>query len=92
MRARVFLGHCRPEALCGVLRALDSGAGSRFLGYRNRGGTLDTFGMLFANRATWAHALEAASEAAGLDLNALLSPAERDALAGEGEPDALRHP
>ncbi|MCG6656370.1 xylulose 5-phosphate 3-epimerase [Halomonas campisalis] len=88
--ARVFLGHCRPEALCGVLRPLDSGAGSRFLGYRNRGGTLDTFGMLYANRATWAHVLEEACEAAGLDLETLLDEAERLALAGEGDPEALR--
>ncbi len=88
--ARVFLSHCRPEPLAGVLRPLDTGARSRFLGYRNRGGTLDTFGMLFANRATWAHVLEAASEVAGLDLETLLSPAERDALAGEGDPAVLR--
>lgn len=88
--ARVFLGHCRPEPLAGVLRPLDTGARSRFLGYRNRGGTLDTFGMLYANRATWAHVLEAASEVAGLDLEALLSPEEQAALAGEGDPDVLR--
>ncbi|MGJ7457526.1 xylulose 5-phosphate 3-epimerase [Halomonas sp. RA08-2] len=90
--ARVFLAHCRPEPLAGVLRPLDTGARTRFLGYRNRGGTLDTFGMLFANRATWAHVLEAASEVAGLDLEALLGDAERDALAGEGDPEVLRHP
>ncbi|QTF91435.1 xylulose 5-phosphate 3-epimerase [Halomonas sp. BM-2019] len=89
---RVFLAHCRPEPLAGVLRPLDTGARSRFLGYRNRGGTLDTFGMLFANRATWAHVLEAASEVAGLDLEALLSGPERDALAGEGDTAVLRHP
>lgn len=88
--ARVFLAHCRPEPLAGVLRPLDSGARSRFLGYRNRGGTLDTFGMLFANRATWAHVLEAASEVARLDLDALLSADEQAALAGEGDPEVLR--
>ncbi len=87
---RVFLGHCRPEALIGVLRALDSGERSRFLGYRNRGGTLDTFGMLFANRATWAHVLEAVSEVAGVDLDALLDEAEQQALCGEGDPNVLR--
>ncbi|WP_249322144.1 xylulose 5-phosphate 3-epimerase [Halomonas sp. PGE1] len=88
--ARVFLAHCRPEPLAGVLRPLDTGARSRFLGYRNRGGTLDTFGMLFANRATWAHVLEAASEVARLDLDALLSADEQAALAGEGDPEVLR--
>ena len=90
--ARVFLAHCRPEPLAGVLRPLDTGPRSRFLGYRNRGGTLDTFGMLFANGATWAHVLEAASEVAGLDLDALLGPEEQAALAGEGDPEVLRHP
>ncbi|MDI5934127.1 xylulose 5-phosphate 3-epimerase [Halomonas kalidii] len=88
--ARVILAHCRAEPLCGVLRPLDTGGRTRFLGYRNRGGTLDTFGMLYANRATWAHVLEAASEVAGLDLDALLDERERDALAGEGDPEALR--
>ncbi|MFB9145067.1 xylulose 5-phosphate 3-epimerase [Halomonas alkalicola] len=88
--ARVFLAHCRPEPLAGVLRPLDTGARSRFLGYRNRGGTLDTFGMLYANRATWAHVLEAASEVAGLDLDALLDAEEQAALAGEGDPAVLR--
>jgi phosphoketolase len=90
--ARVFLGHCRPEVLCGVLRPLDTGTRSCFLGYRNRGGTLDTFGMLYANRASWAHVLEAVSEVAGLDLETLLDDAERLALAGEGDPEVLRHP
>ena len=88
--ARVFLTHCRAEPLCGVLRPLDTVGRTRFLGYRNRGGTLDTFGMLYANRATWAHVLEAASEVAGLDLDALLDERERDALAGESDPEALR--
>ncbi|MEQ4538453.1 MAG: xylulose 5-phosphate 3-epimerase [Billgrantia sp.] len=88
--ARVFLAHCRPEPLCGVLRPLDTGSGSRFLGYRNRGGTLDTFGMLYANRATWGHVLEAVSEVAQLELEALLDEPERLALAGEGDPQALR--
>ena len=90
VHARVFLSHCRPEPLCGVLRSLDTGLRSRFLGYRNRGGTLDTFGMLYANRATWAHVLEAVSEVADLELEALLNEAERLALAGEGDPQALR--
>ncbi|PMR76952.1 xylulose 5-phosphate 3-epimerase [Billgrantia endophytica] len=90
VEARVFLGHCRPEALSGVLRPMDTGMKTRFLGYRNRGGTLDTFGMLYANRATWAHVLEAVSEVAGLDLETLLDASERRALAGEGDPEALR--
>ncbi|RTR05310.1 xylulose 5-phosphate 3-epimerase [Halomonas nitroreducens] len=88
--ARVFLCHGRPEPLNGVLRPLDTGDGTRFLGYRNRGGTLDTFGMLFANRATWAHVLAAASEVTGACLASLLDADERRALAGESAPDVLR--
>lgn len=88
--ARVFLGHCRPEPLCGALRPLDTGPHSRFLGYRNRGGTLDTFGMLYANRATWAHVLEAVSEVAELELETVMNDSERLALAGEGDPKVLR--
>ena len=34
----------------------------RILGYRNRGGTLDVAGMLFANGCTWAHVLHAAAQ------------------------------
>ncbi len=47
---RVFVCHTRADAMTGVLRRLDTGANnSIFLGYRNRGGTLDVSGMLVAN-------------------------------------------
>ncbi|XKE44042.1 xylulose 5-phosphate 3-epimerase [Halomonas organivorans] len=88
--ARVFLCHGRPEVFAGTLRPLDTGGGSRFLGYRNQGGTLDTFGMLFANRCTWAHALAAVATAAGLPPASLLTEDERRALAGQGDPEVLR--
>lgn len=58
---RVLLTHTRPESMLGVLRRLDGGPNNmRALGYINRGGTLDVAGMLFANRCTAAHAVDAA--------------------------------
>lgn len=50
------MSHTRPELMlaycagCGPVR-------TRALGFLNRGGTLDVFCMLLANRCTWAHAV-----------------------------------
>ncbi|WVM90203.1 hypothetical protein UMZ34_08150 [Halopseudomonas pachastrellae] len=64
-RCRLFVCHGHAEVMTGVLRRLDTGPQtSRFLGYRNRGGTLDTFGMQFANQQSWAHLAAAARAAA----------------------------
>jgi phosphoketolase len=60
------------------------------LGYRNRGGTLDEAGMLFANQASWAHVLEAAAGLLGKPLEELLSAEEQAAVQGRGEPRCLR--
>jgi hypothetical protein len=91
--ARVVLTHTRPEPMLGVLRRLDSGpARTRALGFINRGGTLDVFGMLFANRSTWAHALAEAADMLRCDREEFLSDAETRALDGEGDPNALRAP
>ncbi|MDP3137503.1 MAG: xylulose 5-phosphate 3-epimerase, partial [Burkholderiaceae bacterium] len=87
---RIFLTHTRPEALTGILRPLDTGpAKTRVLGYVSRGGTLDVAGMLFANRATWAHAVCAAAEAAGLELERLLDGPELQAVRGSGDPRVI---
>jgi hypothetical protein len=59
------------------------------LGYVSRGGTLDTFGMLFANRCTWAHALVASAQVLGIDVAALLSAEELRAVGGEMDPRVL---
>ncbi|HMN21377.1 MAG TPA: xylulose 5-phosphate 3-epimerase [Ottowia sp.] len=88
---RVIITHTRPEAMLGLLRRIDGGrARTRALGYINRGGTLDVPGMLFANRCTWAHLVDAATSAAGWERNALLGRAERDAIDGIGDPACLR--
>lgn len=87
---RVILAHTRPEPMTGILRRIDTGPGrTTLLGYASRGGTLDVQGMLFANRCTWAHAVAAAAASLGKDLASLLKPAERAALAGEGDPRVL---
>lgn len=89
-RARVLLTHTRPEALLGNVRPLDLGPSrTAALGYRNRGGTLDLFGMLFANRCTWAHAVDALAHALGRPAGEFLSRAEAEALEGVGDPRVL---
>lgn len=87
---RVFLTHMRPEPFLGALRRLDDGPGlTQALGYRNRGGTLDVDGLMFANRCTWAHAVAAAADLLGQSPSAWLSPAEYEAVMGRGPPAAL---
>ena len=88
---RVLLCHTRPEPMLGVLRRLDGGpAHTTALGYINRGGTLDVDGMLFANRCTWAHAVDAAARLTGADREQLFSLAQRQALDGCGNPCDLQ--
>lgn len=87
---RVLLVHTRPEPLLGVLRRLDGGpANTRALGYISRGGTLDIAGMLFANRCSWAHAVEAAAAVAGWPRETVLAAAHRNAIDGTGNPADL---
>lgn len=86
-RCRLFVCHGHAEVMTGVLRRLDTGPQtSRFLGYRNRGGTLDTFGMQFANRQSWAHLVAEAAQLLNRPLNDLLGKAEQAVLRGEGDP------
>jgi len=90
-RARIVLTHTRPEPMLGALRRIDGGsARTRALGFINRGGTLDVFGMLFANRSTWAHVLEAAASVIDCGRGDLLSDSELRALDGRGDPNVLR--
>ena len=88
---RLLVTHTRPEPLIGVLRRIDEGPGRlRAHGYLSRGGALDAAGMLFANRCTWAHLTASAAQLLGLDSDRLLTPAEAAAVAGQGDPQALR--
>lgn len=88
-RAIVGLTHMRPEILSGHLCSLWSGIPLvRMLGYINRGGTLDDFGMQFANRATWAHVIDALAPVLGTAGG--LQPDEQQAVAGAGQPLVLK--
>lgn len=88
--ARVFVGHMRPESLAGVVRPLDTGPRwTRFLGYLNRGGTFDAFGMLYANRCTWGHIVLAVAEVLGRPVEELLDTEHLDAVQGHGSPESL---
>jgi phosphoketolase len=88
---RVLLTHMRPEVLRGHLWPIfGEAANNRVLGYINRGGTLDEAGMLFANRASWAHVLQAVAELRGVPLADWLSAEELAAVQGRGSPRCLR--
>lgn len=88
---RVFVVHTRPELFLGTVRRIDTGPErTTCLGYLNRGGTLDAFGMLFTNRSTWAHIVDAAARLDELDARELLDEDERDAVAGIGDPEVIR--
>jgi len=93
---RVIVTHTRPEPMMGILRRIDGGQErTRILGYRNRGGTLDVAGMLFANGCTWAHILYAASKLLAVAPGTLLDSEEIAAIEGHGDPrlamNAPRH-
>jgi phosphoketolase len=89
-RRRLFLTHTRAESFLGLLRPLDTGPDrTSALGYRNRGGTLDVDGLMFANRCTWAHAVAEAARLLGEDAKKFLEPAEHEAVAGTGDPCVL---
>ena len=80
--------------MTGFLRNLDSGAQStRFMGYRNRSGILDVFGMLYANRQSWAHILNQAAEVlTDISVEKILAADELAALHEETNPESLNSP
>ncbi|HKX35127.1 MAG TPA: xylulose 5-phosphate 3-epimerase, partial [Rhizorhapis sp.] len=87
---RVLISHTRPEPMTGILRRIDNGPlYLRALGYRNRGGTLDVNGMLFANGCTWAHLVQAAAAMLHHKRETFLTSEECAALDGCGTPDIL---
>jgi len=87
---RLIVTHTRPEPMLGVLRRLDNGPERTIaLGYINRGGTLDVAGLLFANRCSWAHIVDAAARLCGQPRDKLLSKAECAAIDGNGNPAAI---
>lgn len=88
---RIALTHMRPEVFRGHLWHLFPHVfTSSVLGYINRGGTLDEFGMQFANNATWAHVLKAYAHSTKTKLQDYLSSTEVDAVLGVGDPLVLK--
>ena len=90
--ARVFLTHTRPGPLRGVLHRIDSGERTAVLGYQNHGGTLDVDGLLFVNRSTWAHAVDAVARVTGSDRRSLLEPRGDRGARRADEPARPGHP
>jgi phosphoketolase len=90
---RIIVSHTRPEPMAGVLRRIDLGPlRTRYLGFRNRGGTLDTAGLLFANGTTWAHIVREGCEAMGIPVTSCLFEKELNAVMYKGEPALIISP
>ena len=84
---RVIVTHTRPEPMTGILRRIDGGQDrTHILGYRNRGGTLDVAGMLFANGCTWTHIVHSAAKLLATGPDTLLESEEIAAIEGRGDP------
>jgi hypothetical protein len=66
----------------GVIGPLVTGRQTRGLGFINHGGTLNIESLLFVNRCTWAHCVDAAAS---------LLRAPREALLSEDELAAIDH-
>lgn len=65
---RVFITHTHAAVMTGVLRRLDTGPeNSVFLGYENRGGTLDIEGMQLLNRQDPDHIVNKCLELLGMN-------------------------
>lgn len=84
--------HTRPHTIHGLLVPTLPGAALKVLGYRNKGGTLDTPGMLMVNGCTWAHVVQSAGLDAGVPPDSLLTGQELEALNGERSPQGILFP
>jgi phosphoketolase len=89
VRPRLFLTHTRPEPMLGVLGPLSTADRTVALGFVNQGATLDVDGMLFLNRATWAHAVDAASRLLDVARDELLTADEQAALDQRRSPEGV---
>jgi phosphoketolase len=87
-RAVVLVSHTRPEPMCGLLEPFQ-GRSIAALGYVSIGGTHNTPGLLFVNRASWAHVLAEAARLLGLPRQHLLDKEEIDALDGRRSPHGI---
>jgi phosphoketolase len=88
-RARIFLTHTRPASVLGALGPLHTGESTVGLGYANQGGTLSIEGLLFVNRASWAHAVDTAARLLDRPRESLLDEAERRAHDCRASPEGV---
>jgi len=88
--SRIFVVHARPQTILGVLQPLNTGYKNTVgLGYMGQGGTLTASGMLFVNRTTWAHVLDASARILGMARESLLTPKETAAVDGRSSPEGV---
>jgi phosphoketolase len=86
----VFCTHTRPHIIWGLVGPrIRDGAKLRVLGYQNQGGTLNTPGMLFVNRSTWAHCVLETAQLLQISPEELLNDAEIAALTGKRQPQGV---
>ncbi len=87
IQQRLFFCHGHGESILACCRPLDLGAKKTLaLGYINQGGTLDSEGMLFANKCTWAHGAYLLARQLHKYEGTWLSEEELAAVLGEGDP------
>lgn len=89
VQPRLFVTHTRPEPLLGLLGSLHTGSRTKGLGYINKGGTLNTPGMLFLNRCSWAHCVMATATLLDVPREDLLTENEIRALDGLASPHGV---
>jgi phosphoketolase len=87
-RGVILATHTRPEPMIGLLEPLRKRSIAA-VGYISIGGTHNTPGLLFVNRATWAHILVEAAGLLELPREHLLDEAEIDALEGRRSPHGI---
>ena len=81
----------RQEALRGAAEGTTVIAGEQTaaLGFIVQGGTLTTPGLLFVNRCSWAHILEASAHVLNISRETLITPEEQAALDGQVSPEGV---
>ena len=77
-----FVWHLEPERAPEVYRTVG-------LGYVNQGATLSVDGMLFVNRSSWAHAVDAAARLLDVPRGDLLTDEELAALDHRRSPEGV---
>ena len=80
VEARLLVSHTRPETMLGVLAPIHASRRCAGLGFVNAGGTLDLDGLLFVNRCSWAHCVDAVADLLGIERRRLLESKEIEAL------------